>query len=46
MQSMESSSSENSKLPLWSHFNIDISSQYNFSGKTVLLTASRFLAHY
>ena len=46
IQSMKSSSSENSKLPLWSHFNIGFSSQYHFSRKTVLLIASRFLAHY
>ena len=33
---MKSSSSENSELPLWSHFSIDFSSQYNFYGKAVL----------
>ena len=45
IQSMTSSCSENSKHPWWwSHFNIEFSWQYNFSGKTVFLIASHFSA--
>ena len=44
IQSMTSSCSENSKHPWWSHFNIEFSWQYNFSGKTVFLIVSHFSA--
>ena len=45
IQSMTSSCSENSKHPWWSHFNIEFSWQYNFSGKT-FFNCIPFLCHY
>ena len=43
---MISSCSENSQHPWRSHFNIDFSWQYNFSGKTTFKIVSYFSAHY
>ena len=46
MQSVISSCSENSQHPWRSHFNIEFSWQYNFSGKTAFKIVSYFSAHY
>ena len=43
---MISSCSENSQHPWRSHFNIEFSWQYNFSGKTAFKIVSYFSAHY